>query len=86
MDLPRILPLDNEERIRTLICDGLITRGITDQCLGLAKDQQRHTQVSAKIAASQLSPSPQLTAIQTSINRTVKVHINSYGAANFFNG
>ncbi|HET7377575.1 MAG TPA: hypothetical protein VFK30_12760, partial [Anaerolineae bacterium] len=52
MDLPRILPLDNEERIRTLICDGLITRGITDQCLGLAKHQRRHTQVSAKIAAS----------------------------------
>lgn len=52
MDLPRILPLDNEERIRTLICDGLITHGITDQCLGLAKHQRRHTHVSAKIAAS----------------------------------
>lgn len=52
MDLPRILQLDIEQRIRTLICDRLKTRGITDQCLGPAKHQRRHAQLAQKIAAS----------------------------------
>lgn len=52
MDLPRILPLDNEGRILTLMCDGLKTLGITDQCLGLARHQRRHAQVVAEFASS----------------------------------